>query len=295
MNRYTAFVIVFWLAGFVGVAPAHAQRSDMYQAVGRVAIVGKAALAKGYQFLDIGTLFGTLLRNGQRVDETFQLQAGKRYAFIAGGDDDARDVDLYLYDSGGRLVGKDTDRTASAVVAFQPRVSGRYRVVLTLPSSRTNESFCALSVLTTDRQHGFELRTESLLDTLKSLETSFQVVERVMEERGDDVDLRFHSGTNTWLLMGAILHHKTAVGSDPKYFAPASYLGICVGEASCSDVNLYVRTPTGRTLVRGTDTGKCSFAAFAGGSQDLLSLSMENAYSRRPSLVLSAVLRVIPQ
>jgi len=56
-----------------------------------------------------------------------------------------------------------------------------------------------------------------------------------------------------------------------------------------------VRTPAGKTLARGTDTANWSFAAFEGGGRDLLSLTMENAYSLRPLLVLSAVLRAMPQ
>lgn len=192
----------------------------------------------------------------------------------------------------GSPVASDTSRSAAAVVRFTPRKTARYRVVLSLPSSRTHSAFCAMSVLTTDKSRSYKLRAESLLGTLERLETSLGVMEHVLAQDRSDVRLHFHSGSNSWLLMGAILKHRIAVASDPKYFAPGSYLGICVAEASCSDANLSVQTASNRVLRQGTDNGAYSFVSFDGSNQNLLSLVMENACSTRPSLVLSAMLRI---
>ena len=259
----------------------------------RVAVAGKIALAGGYQFLDIGPLFGTLLRAGQRVEETFELRQGQQYVFLAGGDDDANDVDLYLYDASGNLVVKDSHRDRSALMQFRAPRTARYRVVLSVDKSGPRGAFCAMSVLTRDRSHSFEMRAESLLDTLVRLEASFLILEKALRENlNQDLHLQFHSGNNTWLLMGAILNHKSSVSSDPKRFPSGEYIGITLGEESCSDANLYINDASGRQLLRGTDTQSFSFVAFNGGSGDPLSLQMENAYSRRPSLLLTAVLRI---
>lgn len=287
-----AYFLITSAAIFMSPHPVHAQRSDMYQAVKKFAIAGQDSLQKGYRFFDISALMGTLLPSGERVEEAFELWEGQRYAFIAAGDDDPRDIDLVLTDMRGRPLEKDTRRDATAVVVFKPLVTARYRIVLSLLPRRTRSSFCAMTVLTTDRSRGYEMRTESLVDTLASLEASFQLAERAREHHGEDIDLKFHSGSNTWLLVGSILSHESGVTTDPKYFANGSYLALCVAEQSCSDANIYVKTESESVLQRGEDMGNFSMVAFRGGSQNLLSLTLENAYSRRPSFVLSAVLKL---
>ena len=290
LKSLTLFSLLAMLLMAFAPREARAERTGMYQATARIVAVGQLSITKGYQFLDIGALFGTVLNTHQEVEETFELQRGQRYAFVAGGDDTARDIDLYLYDDKGERVAKDNDASSVAVVQYTAPRKARYRVVLKLHASRKSSSFCAMTVLTTDRSHSYEMRSESLLDTLLKLEICFQKMEEALEERGNDVNLYYNSGNNSWLIMGAILKHQASVFSDPKRFAGGSYIGICVGEESCSDANIYITNPSGNVLQRGTDSTNFSFVAFEGGSASQR-IQMENAYSIRPSLVLSAILR----
>jgi hypothetical protein len=71
---------------------------------------------------------------------TVQLQAGKKYRFIAAGDVDAKDVDLEIVsDSGkGKTVASDVATNPEAVVDFTPANTGRYLVRIRLYSSDNN-------------------------------------------------------------------------------------------------------------------------------------------------------------
>src|SRR4051794_18923418 len=87
------------------------------------------------------------------------LAAGETYAFLGGGDDDTKDVDLYLEDEKGKIVARDVEKDAIPVVQFKPKEAGKYRVVLKLAESASQSSFCAFATL---RAGGFDVPTENL-------------------------------------------------------------------------------------------------------------------------------------
>jgi hypothetical protein len=63
--------------------------------------------------------FGSLEPGGE-IDQGFGLTKGQGYAFVAVGDDNAKDVDLQLVDTNGKVVAEDNDTDESAVVTFSP-------------------------------------------------------------------------------------------------------------------------------------------------------------------------------
>ena len=57
-----------------------------------------------------------------QVDRT--LYDGLQYVFVAFGDDDAQDVDLYVYDEDWNLISRDNDSSSTAVVKVTPAWTG---------------------------------------------------------------------------------------------------------------------------------------------------------------------------
>ncbi len=53
--------------------------------------------------------------------------------------DGVTDLDLYVYDSNGHLVGKDDDRTDQCIVRWVPRWTGRFYIVVVNRGSVSNE------------------------------------------------------------------------------------------------------------------------------------------------------------
>lgn len=79
---------------------------------------------------------------------TTELKAGKGYRFIAVGDMDARDVDLQIVDSRGRVVANDSLTEPEAIVNFRPQNTDRYTVRIRLYASNQNlPSVCIAIVM----------------------------------------------------------------------------------------------------------------------------------------------------
>ena len=78
---------------------------------------------------------------------TLNLQAGKKYRFIAAGDADAEDVDLEIKDSSGKTLKADVGTDPIAVVDFSPETTGKYLVRLRLYKSDRNEPCLCLAVV----------------------------------------------------------------------------------------------------------------------------------------------------
>lgn len=78
---------------------------------------------------------------------TVQLQAGKRYRFLAAGDVDAKDVDLEVQDANGRIVASDTATNPEAVVEYTPANTARYTVRIRLYASDNNLPCVCLAIV----------------------------------------------------------------------------------------------------------------------------------------------------
>jgi hypothetical protein len=78
---------------------------------------------------------------------TVQLTAGKKYRFLASGDDGAIDVDLRVKNADGDVKAKDDLEDKNAVVNYTPKVSGRHTVEIRLYDSTKNRDSVVLSVV----------------------------------------------------------------------------------------------------------------------------------------------------
>ena len=104
----------------------------------RLAAYGAAKLLAraGYNFVggDAG-----LLAPGQSILIHTTLYNGNTYAFIAGGCEDAYDVDIAVYDENGNLVRRDNDNSAVGVAEdLRPRWTGKFYIKITLYRSTRN-------------------------------------------------------------------------------------------------------------------------------------------------------------
>lgn len=96
-----------------------------------------AATMQAQARLDTGwSLGGGALNRGGTLDVTRRFEAGKSYLIIADGDSSARDVDLLVLDSRGRVVEKDEGARKEAQVRFRPRNSGNYTIRLKMANAR---------------------------------------------------------------------------------------------------------------------------------------------------------------
>ncbi len=73
-----------------------------------------------------------LLRLGQSVVITTKLEKGNKYKLVAGGCNDASDIDIAVYDENDELISKDTDESVVSVAEITPKWSGEFKVKVTM-------------------------------------------------------------------------------------------------------------------------------------------------------------------
>jgi hypothetical protein len=78
---------------------------------------------------------------------TIGLEAGKKYRFLAAGDDDALDVDIKISDKDGNVVGKDASTAKTAEVDVKIKKSDRYLVEVRLYKSNKNRPSLTLATV----------------------------------------------------------------------------------------------------------------------------------------------------
>jgi hypothetical protein len=124
----SAIALLIGAALLVPVGSIAAQKVNMTRLVDQIA---KAQLRPPKFQRPLPPRSGTLEPGGE-IDQSFGLTKGQGYAFVAVGDDNAKDVDLQLVDRNGEVVAEDNDEDKSAVVTFSPPQKARYyaRVIM---------------------------------------------------------------------------------------------------------------------------------------------------------------------
>lgn len=93
-------------------------------------------------------LLGGLFEKGQSMAQEVTLSEGVQYVFIAGGDPDVIDMNIYLRDTADAVIAKDDLPDVNPIVVYTPSATGRFKIELKLADSQANrDAFCVLLVL----------------------------------------------------------------------------------------------------------------------------------------------------
>lgn len=79
-----------------------------------------------------------LLRRGQSTTIRTTLHSGNEYYLVAGGCEDAYDVDIAVFDENGNLIAQDEDEESVAVARVMPKWTGTFFVKVTMYNSTAN-------------------------------------------------------------------------------------------------------------------------------------------------------------
>jgi hypothetical protein len=125
------------------------------EAAARLSKQVEKANKEGYAFQDNNfSIGGGWLKQSEKAWVplyTLNLQAGKKYRFIAAGDADAQDVDLEIKDGNGKTVKADVSTDPVAIVDFSPETTGKYLVRVRLYKSDGNADCLCLALVMTAR------------------------------------------------------------------------------------------------------------------------------------------------
>lgn len=149
MKKICIFAVALIL---VAATQTHAQQGKyVNSSAARLVKMIDAANDNGYKLQSDGfSVGGAWLKQGKDhwvpvFTKTFKR--GTNYRLIAVGDMDARDVDIQVLDSTGRVVASDTATSPEAIVNFTPTENGNYTIRLRLYASKNNVPSMCLAIV----------------------------------------------------------------------------------------------------------------------------------------------------
>ena len=289
-GRLVPLVLVNLL--FAGItAPVHAQGKTTGQFMNE-AVIRVTNVANGVKFINYGYNEGISILGGW-VDEkaslnfTTPLQAGKEYLFLAGGDNDAQDVDLEILDSRNNVVAADVRVAPDAVVAFNPKVGGTYTLRMTL--FKSNNRVPCVCVTTILRKNGWNVPVGNLDKAsgkiIKALETGDQVAQRT----GQRVDLR--RANNQWAFFGGVLRQGESMGVNKMSLGFGDCLFVGAGDNFASVINLDLEDASGKAIKQDLKNNAVSVldCRAQGGTNGL---RLHNVRATSPSVVIMSVMDI---
>lgn len=252
----------------------------MTQALAQVMASVRSVTEKTKYGLDDGSscFMGALLKVGGQVVTGMPLKAGESYAFLGGGDDDTKDLDLYVQDANGKIVARDVDKDATPVVEFTPKEAGQYQVVLKLAEGASDSSFCAFATL---RAGGFDVPTENLTTSAARL---MALCRAIAEKTGG---AGFLNVEGEWALIGTILVQGQALTQSGIDLPAGNHAFAAVGDTQAKDIDLALLAGN-KQLAEDTEDDPTPVVLYQGGGN--VNLKISNAKSGGPSLTLAALL-----
>lgn len=226
-------------------------------------------------------VLGTFLRARDYADTVVVLNQGQRYMFIAGGDENARDLDIKVLNSSGREMAKDTQPGTSPVLRFTPTQTGRYAVRMKLQSGY-RMSFCTLVLL---ERGGRMLSVDTLSQTIAGYVNS-----AVLAACTVDANLRVSQEPGTWVLCGSVLQEGEATTLSGVDLGSHRHMFLSCGSDDVEDVDLALEGSLG--IASGSDTEDDAVPVFECVTDSSESYRLETSLNSAgsPSLVLSGVL-----
>lgn len=261
----------------------------MNEAMARMLAAGmKASDTSDFGFdRDVCTCAG-FVQVGKAVGFNRTFTAGQSYMLLGGGDDNARDVDLEVFDSAGKKVAADTDDDPAPVVRFTPKATGTYSFRLTLVGASNPKAgaFCAAVVM---RKGGYTVPVENLSKALGGVATRAADVDRKVNKK-----VYFHDGDNQWCLFGSVLPQGESLSITGVRLPAGEYVAVGAGDTVGRDVDLYVLESDGSVAAKDEDDDPLPVVPFTvhkGGVR--AGLKAKNVKSNGPSLTMFALLKLI--
>jgi hypothetical protein len=292
-RRQLVYVLCLSCLGvLVGSRPAQAQgkASGTYLTEAVTRVTNLAGIAKlgnyGYNH-DISILAGWVQKGGS-LSFNLQLDAGAEYLFLAGGDNDAIDVDLEILDKNGKVVASDMRPDPEAIVTFRPRDTGRYTLRLILDRSQKNvPCVCVATIL---KKGGWNVPFGNLDKATGNLTKLLADVDRAIAQKANKrLDLR--NANNQWAVFGAVLPQGQQTTVTHMTLGQGDRLFVGVGDGNASHLDLFLLDSKNKQIKGPQGQLDTPFIVYRPGT-GTHGLRIQNRSSFGPTLVMMAVMDV---
>lgn len=226
-------------------------------------------------------LAGALLTVGNTIALDVELEEGVSYSFIGGGDEDIRDLDLYIVDINEEVVAMDVEDDDTPIPDFVAPYTGRYSIRMSLISGDAMTSFVALALL---REGGNTVG-----------ESDFTAVSDQFFQSGGQINsfstgVKWHDAENQWCLFGILLDKETGwdisnmqLGSEEHYFFASAGEGV-------KNIDLILRTEDGQTISVDEEEDAYPILEITTQATTAYRLDVKNRKSKDRSLIMVGVL-----
>ncbi|MEZ6104844.1 MAG: hypothetical protein R3B96_01690 [Pirellulaceae bacterium] len=242
-----------------------------------------------YGYAEGACMVGVLLQPQGDYTMTRRFEKGIEYAIVAGGDEDASDIDVEILDSKGNVVIKDDSEDRLGVIEWTPTTTGEYRVRVKLFEARI-ESFCAFTVL---RKGGYQIPLQQAVDAAGKFFRDCNGIVSVAEDRGNTVGFLSEDGqAGIW---GCVLPRGESLTMTN--VIPGEGQAVMLGRGNDDDVDIDIFVMRGDTTI-GEDTAEDSFPQYYGEFKDGASYSvmLKNVDAQNETaFVIGGVLRLFPE
>jgi len=280
-----AAVALVALAAFAAAAVASDWTPGKYmnQAMVRVmASTRKVTEKTKYGLDDASSCFiGAYMLEGNLVTTRIPLEGGTEYAFLAGGDDDVKDLDLYVYDADGDVVAKDEAKDSNPVVVFTPKESGKFKVVMKLVSTKDKGSFCAYATL---RAGGFDVPTSNLAGAWGKL---LGMCQRVYDKLGWAA---FHDGDGELCLIGSIMTEGQTLTQGGIELEDRPYAFLGTADSQAQDIDIKLADTDGDIVAQDQESDATPVVLYSKGGK--VALKLQDAKSKGPTLAMAAIVKL---
>lgn len=284
--RWGMCVYILALMLFGGMAqPAHAQGKATGQfldaAVVRVTDIAAKAKFAQYGYADGLSILGGWVDEKASLSFSMELQKGVDYLLLAGGDNDALDVDLELQDATGIALAADAGFDPEAIVQFTPRQTARFTLKLTLFKSRQKvPCVCVATIL---KKNGWNVPVKNLDDATGRVAKALADGDAIAKKTGHRLDLR--RAPNQWAIFGGVLRQgdNFALHNISSGFGDLLFVG--AGDNFAQSLRVDVESNDNKLILKEGRNNQLAAIDYRGTGK-MHGLRLTNVKARSPAVVL---------
>lgn len=188
------------------------------------------------------SLVGTYMSEGDIYPLIKNFEQNENYVIIAAGDEDATDVDVRLLDGNGNLIVEDVETDALAIIEFNVRRAGQFRIEVELFEAE-QPSFVSFVIL----QEGGWYIPRREFDIAK--EAMFGMCENANEgAETEDGYVQFNDVPGQATLFGGLLGGEEGTTLTNLQFGNSDVLIVAAGDSDVEDIDLTLLDGRNREL-----------------------------------------------
>lgn len=235
------------------------------------------------------SILGAWVNAGDDCKFSIYFAKDVNYMIVAGGDNDAQNVNVEIINEAGRVVATEDREAPDAMVTFLPTEGAYYTLRLILAKAQKNvPCVCVVCVL---RENGLNVPLRNLDDCANKLMNLFSDTDKQLQAQNTRLELR--RARNQWAIYGAVLEPGKDISVTNLDLGGSHRLLLAMGDKNSEDVDLFLMDANRRTIASDTKVAHEAIIGFTPRPQDRYGIKMLNYKGRGPSVIMTGLFDVL--